>query len=281
MTAVIVDNGQSPQQLPHHRPGYNGIGWLEHDHHKSDVFVPAYAGLNFEHIHDGTLSVTREKFEPRKNPIQLRQIDRHTVELYQAPTKNWQLESCGRYQLLPDGTIEYTFECIPRSQSFRQGYIGLFWASYIQAPTDRAIHFWGHSTTDQSPRWIRSVSPRHGVDSTHPPFDGKNNFEVAAEFPLTLVNHPSEFRYRSPWYYGVRQGMALAFLFRSNDQVWFAQSPTGGGAKNPAWDFQWFIPDYQVDRAYGFVMRLVYTPFTSQPQLSKRLQPHLEALNAR
>ncbi|MEO1997167.1 MAG: hypothetical protein ABGZ17_18010 [Planctomycetaceae bacterium] len=281
VTAVIVDNGQSPQQLPQHRAGYNGIGWLAHTHHKSDVFVPAYAGLNFEHIHDGTLAVKHEKFEPRKNPIQLRQIDGHTVELYQAATKNWQLESCGRYQLLPDGTIEYTFECIPRSQSFRQGYIGLFWASYIQAPTDRAIHFWGHSAADQSPRWIRAVSPRHGVDSTHPPFDGKHHFEVAADFPLTLVNHPSGYRYRSPWYYGVSQGMALAFLFRSHDQIWFAQSPTGGGAKNPAWDFQWFIPDYQVDHAYGFVMRLVYTPFESQTQLSRRLEPHLEALNAR
>ena len=280
VTAVIVDNGQSPQ-LPDHRAGYNGIGWLQHARRADDVFVPAYAGLNFEHIHDGTLKINREKFEPRKNPIQLRRVDQYTVELYQAPTKNWQLESCGRYQLLADGTIEYTFECIPRSASFQQGYIGLFWASYIQAPTDRAIQFLGHSTTNPSPHWIRATSPQHGVRSTHPPFNSQRRYEVAQDFPLTLVNHPSEYHYRSPWYFGVNGEMALAFVFRKRDQIWFAQSPTGGGPRNPAWDFQWFIPDYRVDEAYGFVMRLVYTPFENQPQLSKRVRPHLEALNPR
>ncbi len=281
VTTVIVDNGQSPLLIPQHRAGYNGIGWLEHADRESNVFVPAYAGLNFEHIHDGTLAVNREKFEPRKNPMQIRKIDAHTVELYQAPTHNWQLESCGRYHLLPDGAIEYTFECIPRSRSFRQGYIGLFWASYIQSPADRAIHVWGQAPTHRTPHWIRAISPRHGIDSTHPPAGAPASVAVDPDFPLTLVNHPSNYRYHSPWYFGVSHGMALAYVFRSQDQVWFAQSPTGGGARNPAWDFQWFVPKYQVGQAYGFVMRLVYTPFEDQPQLSKRISPHLKALNDR
>ena len=281
LTAVIVDNDQAPLLLPQHRGGYNGIGRLQHAERTSNVFVPAYAGLNFEHIHDGTLAVNREKFEPRKNAMQIRIIDAHTVELYQAPTRNWQLESCGRYHLLPDGTIEYTFECIPRARSFRQDYIGLFWASYIQSPTDRAIQFWGQTTTDQRPQWIRAVSPRHGIDSTHPPADHPARPAVDPDFPLTLVNHPSPYRYRSPWYFGVSHGMALAYVFRSRDHVWFAQSPTGGGARNPAWDFQWFVPKYEVGQAYGFVMRLVYTPFVDQPRLSKHISPHLQALNGR
>jgi hypothetical protein len=281
VTAVIVDNAAvtADALLAEHRAGYNGVAQLTHENRPANIFRAPYAGLNYEHIHDGTLAVSAEKFEPRVSLMQLRLVDRWTVELYQPPTKNWKLESCGRYQLLEDGSIEYTFECIPRAKTFRQGYIGLFWASYIDRPEDKAIHFRGRRVEARGGSdWIRWLPRSHGVASTHPP-EGSRLPEVVAGFPLTLVNHPSPFVYRSPWYYGVSHGMALAQVFRARDRIWMAQSPSGGGPTNPAWDFQWFVPDYRVDQAYGFVMRMVYVPYRSREQVAAAVRPHLEALN--
>ncbi len=281
VTAVIVDNeAVDVPELKGHRAGYNGVASLTHRRQSENLFVPPYAGLNYEHIHDGTLAVTKEKFEPRRSPIFLRLIDDSTVELYQPPTPNWKLESCGRYRLLPDGTIEYTFECIPRADVFKNGYIGLFWASYIHRPEDKAIHFKGTLAVDKQPsRWILGVTPSHGVDSTHPPAGKLPDLKTDPNFPLTLVNHRSQYVYTEPWYYGVSHGIAFAQMFRHRDSIWFAQSPTGGGATNPAWDFQWFIPDYKVGEAYGFVMRVAYVPFENREQLEKQTSKHRDALN--
>ena len=283
VTAVIANNrAVDDATLPGHRAGYNGVASLRHQRQTNNLFVPSYAGLNFEHIHDGTLAVKKELFEPRRAPMELRRIDPFTVELYQPPTPNWKLESCGRYHLLADGTIEYTFECIPRANVFQRGFIGLFWASYIHRPEDRAIIFAGKPAAEPSasPRRLRTVSPRHGVESTHPPDGPLTDFNIDAAFPLKLVNHRSRYVYTQPWYYGVRQQLALVLMFRTRDRVWFAQPPTGGGTTNPAWDFQWFIPEYRLGQAYGLVMRAGYLPFTDHAQIEAFVRPHLAALNA-
>lgn len=282
VTAIIVDNAAiDVPELPGHHAGYNGVGSLKHGD-RDNLFIPSVAGLNFEHIHDGTAEGLKEKFEPRAFPMQLRIIDGYTVELYQPPTGNWKLESCGRYELLPDGTIEYTFECIPRAGGYQHGYIGLFWASYIHQPGDKAIHFRGRRRDhDASPSWIKAVTPEHGVDSTHPPADYPHSIQVDPDFPLTLVNHPSKYVYTDSWYYGVSHSTAFVQMFRPDDQIWMAQSPSGGGDGNPAWDFQWIIPDYKIGEAYGFKMRAAYIPYESHEQIEKATQPHRQALGHR
>ncbi len=277
---VLVDN-QAHQlpEAPNHRAGYNGVAILKHQRQPRTLFVPEVAGLNFEHIHDGIQANLVEKFEPRVFPMQMRRIDEFTCELYQAPTKNFQLESCGRYQLLEDGTIQYTFECIPRADRFKQGFIGLFWASYIHQPLDKSIFFLGHKRSENgNGEWINGITPQHGVNATHPPANALFQPKVQSEFQLTLVRNASPYVHTSHWYYAVCRGMAFVQVFRPRDRIWLAQSPSGGGRDNPAWDFQWFVNEYQVGQAYGFTMRAAYVPFESREQIEKlatRMQQEL------
>ena len=277
---VIVDNAAvDVPQLAKHRAGYSGVASLTRKKQDRNIFVPRFAGLNFEHIHDGTTAGLLEKFEPRKFPMELRVINKFTVELYQPPTKNWKLESCGRYQLLDDGTIEYTFECIPRATKFKNEFIGLFWASYIHQPHDKAIFFKGRKAgSGEAARLIKGITPKHGVQSTHRPTGVKGLPKIDADFPLTLVNHPSEYEHSESWYYGVCRKMAVVQMFRPQDQIWIAQSPSGGGDGNPAWDFQWFIKKPKTGQVYRFVMRMAYFPFIDHAQVLLQTQTHREQL---
>jgi hypothetical protein len=280
--AIIVDNASvhipEVTELPLHRAGYSGLASLKISGNRHNLFVPSVSGLNFEHIHDGTLKVNKERFEPRKFPMELRVINANTVELYQPPTKNWKLESCGRYQLLPDGTIEYTFECIPRENNFENGYMGFFWASYINKPQDRKIYFKGNKTGEKT-GWVEAFSEKHGVKSTHPPAWAKKDWKIHPQFSLTLVNNLSDYVHQEPWYYGISHQQAYVQMFRKQDHIWFAQSPTGGGNSNPAWDFQWFVPDYQVGQAYGFVMRAALLPTSKREKIIQFTKTHLQQLN--
>jgi hypothetical protein len=280
VTATIVDNGAvDDDTLTGHRAGYSGVASLTHTNRAGNLFVPNYAGLNYEHIHDGTSQDRDILFEPRRAPMELRVVNKHTVELYQAPSPTWKLESVLRYEMLKDGTIEMTLECIPRAKTFRNGYIGLFWASYIHQPESLDIHFRGTDRDgDSNAKWIRGVTPSHGVLSTHVSKKDRRDFKHDAEFPLTLAFNNSKHFYSEPWYYAVSHKMAFIQMFRPQDQIRLTQSPSGGGKGNPAWDFQWFIPDYKVDQLYRMVMRAQYVPLESPEQIQRVSQENRTAL---
>lgn len=279
--AVIVNNEPVDDAvLAGHRGGYSGVASLTHRSQDKNLFVQSYAGLNFEHIHDGTVQERNVLFEPRQAPMQIRQMDMHTAELYQAPTPHWQLESWLRYEMLADGVLEMSLDCVPRARSFKHDYIGLFFASYIHQPESLDIHFLGQAvdSPQSNPKWIRGVTPAHGTLPTHLAVNDTRVFKHDPDFPLTLVFNRSNHRYNEPWYYGVSHGMALVLMFRPKDGVRLSQSPSGGGSGNPAWDFQWFISRYRVGQRYRFVMRAMYVPFESAEQLVRTTAVHRAAL---
>lgn len=275
VTAVVVDNEAFGDT---HRAGYNGIASLAHDRRGENLFVPQYAGLNLEHYFDGSNVPPDRMYEPRRAPMELRIIDAHTAELYQPPTPTWKVESCTRFTLEQDGTVRMRFECIPRARTFKHGYLGCFWASYIHQPESLDIHFLGRERDgrpDEEERWVRGVTPRHGVESTHVPAGDRRAFKKDDDFPRDmLIFSRSKYAYTRPFYYGVSHGMAAVFMFRPEDQVLFSQSPSGGGDGNPAWDFQWLIPDYEVGKPYGFEMRLAYVPYESPEQIRTLYEQH-------
>lgn len=261
LEVVVVDNrAVEDAVLPGHRAGYHGIASLRHARQPRNLFVPAYAGLNFEHIHDGTVKPREVLFEPRHAPMELRVLNSCAAELYQAPTPYWGLESCMRYELLDDDLIELTFECVPRRDSFTNGYMGLFWASYIDNPESLDIHFRGFEGAEANAGWLRGVTPAHGTLATHRAQDDQRELPYSATFPLELPFGFSRLRYAEPWYFGLCRGMAFVQMFRAEDAVRLTQSPSGGGNGCPAWDFQWFIEKPRIGQRYQLVMRAAYLP---------------------
>jgi hypothetical protein len=62
-------------------------------------------------------------------------------------------------------------------------------------------------------------------------------------------------------------------MFDRTDGIRFTHSPSGGGTNaerqttNPAWDFQYLVPKYEVKREYQFRCRLAYRPRCAREEI--------------
>jgi hypothetical protein len=271
LTAVIGDNASDGQ----HRAGYNGLWSLTHRDEPTNLFVPAVAGLNLEHIINGE-DFDRDDnrrifFEPRNAPMTFRRLSDTEAELHQPPTPTFHLESWTRFALLAPHYVDMHFRCQARQHVFRFGTIALFWASYINAPDDRSMYF-RHGRV-----WQQLCTQAHNNESTVRHTGDRIELRFAEGYPDALYRHMSPMRYDEPFYYGHCRGMVMILMFDRTGGIRFTHSPSGGGVNqerqttNPAWDFQYLIPEYEVNREYSFRARLAYRPRCSREEILREV----------
>jgi hypothetical protein len=267
LTAVLGDNSTDGD----HRAGYNGVWSLTHKTEPVNLFVPAVAGLNFEHIFDGDKRDTdgsrKVFFEPRTAPMSFKKLSDSEAELHQEPTPTFHLESWTRFQLTEPHYLDFTFRCVPTQHAFAHGYIGLFWANYINAPDDKSIYFRGGDL------WQQLCTQRHNDESTVRHRDDKLELKFSDGLGDALYRNLSPLRFDVPLFYGLSRKHMAIFLFDRTEGIRFTHSPSGGGISkeqqttNPAWDFQYLLPAYEVMKEYGFRARLVYRERCSRDEV--------------
>ncbi len=267
-----------------HREGYNGIFLMESGGGGDTPFVPAYAGWNLEHYFDGRPGQEDRKifFEPRNAPMTFRRVDAATVELHQPETPYWGVESWSRFTLREPHFVDFEFRCTPH-KPVQGGFLGCFWASYINAPEDKSIYFLREGATLDAPQWTQFCTMAHNRDSTILP-EGDAPEMVFPESGTTLYNSISPLRRGPPLFYGRRGGSVLIFLFEPSAHIRFSHSPSGGGRTaagddtNPAWDFQYLIPGAEQGKEYGFRARLVCKPWKDRADVVAEARAFLAGL---
>ncbi len=261
LTAVIGDNEADEGR----RAGYNGVQSLTSVHCPDNLFVPGIAGINLEHLLDGRDMPDRDAyFEPRRHPMEVEQLDAQSVMLHQHATPTLGVQSMAIFTLRVPHYLDLDLRMVLREDSLAHDYLLGFWASYINAPEDPAVHFLGRPRIEPvGEAWQTLSPPKHYTRSTVCYVD------VAPELPHqmsfdTLAYSYSGLAYTCPFFYGRRANMVFALMFEHSDDVRLTHSPSGGGEGNPAWDFQWVLHEPVVDQEYHLRARAVYKPWVSE-----------------
>ena len=269
LAAIIGDNSAEGG----HRAGYNGVWSLRHTAGTRSIFVPALAGLNLEHIISGDhLEDSKTFFEPRNAPMSLKQISTSEAELHQPPTPTFHVESWTRFNLVPPHYLDMTFRCVAHKPVFSRGYMALFWASYMNAPADKSMHFLG-GPDGQKDMWTQFCTQWHNDQSTVRHRDDAFEMTYSDEQRDTLFKNLSRLRYDQPFFYGNFDDLMWQVMFDRSEGIRFTHSPSGGGSNaqlrstNPAWDFQFLVPKPELKKDYGFRVRTVLRPRCSREEV--------------
>lgn len=270
LTAVIGDN----EAHGSHRAGYNGVHSLTHRTEATNLFVPTVAGFNLEHIMEGERELSdagaarRIFFEPRNTPMTFRKLSDVEAELHQAPTPTFKVESWTRFTLVAPHYLDFHFRFRPTTaDGFRHGWLGLFWASYIDGPDDRSMYFLGRNL------WQQLCTPAHNNQSTVVHRDNHVDLKFTAGSEDALFKNYSPLKFDEPFFYGLFRQHIFIVMFDRGTNIRLTHSPSGGGTNrerqttNPAWDFQFILPTFDVNREYSFRARAVYRERCSRSEV--------------
>lgn len=276
LQCIIGNNAR----MEDHRSGYNGVFQLISIHQDKNIFVPAYAGLNLEHIFHPHINLEErtEFFEPRNAPMTFTKLDDRTAQLYQPPTPITHVKSTTTFRLVDPYYIDMEFRCTPTKDVFQDGTFGVFWASYINGAMDKSIYFL-HGNSRENAVWQQFCTQMHNRDSTVRAWNDTFRFRFPDSFlDETLFTSFSSIQYYQPFYYGRFQNMVLIYMFDTDQILRLAHSPSGGGGTedgsdtNPAWDFQLIVPKVTVDQEYTMRMRTVYKQWIDRADVLKEYE---------
>src|SRR5262249_49146284 len=126
------------------------------------------------------------------------------------------------------------------------------------APEDKSIYFRGGGL------WQQLCSQEHNDESTVRHRGDKLVLKFSPGLGDALFKNLSRLRFDEPVYYGLFKKHVYIIMFGGSADIRLTPSPSGRGVNtkqqptNPAWDFQYIIPKYEVRKEYGFRARVVY-----------------------
>ena len=281
---VTLGNNRSAEiNGEQHRAGYNGIFAITSPDQPESPFVPAYSGWNLEHYFDASpRSAANIFFEPRYAAMKLKRSDNRTVELYQSATPAYQVESWTRFRASDPYYLDFSYRCKPHRDDYAGDFLGVFWASYMNGPIDKSIYFLDGESSLTQPTWRQLCTQQHNRDSTVK--QNQDSTELKFETGDTLFSNISPMTYSAPFFYGRFRNMVLIYVFRENQNLRFAHSPSGGGRNsagndtNPAWDFQLIIPNTQKGQEYQLEGRLIYKPWKGRADVLAEVSRYLQGV---
>src|SRR5947207_13096410 len=131
----------------------------------------------------------------------------------------------------------------------------------MTAPENKSIYF------RNGKEWHQLCSQKHYDESTVRHVDDKLELKFAEGTRDALYKDFSPLRFSDPFYYGYFGNHVYVVMFDRTDGIRFTHSPTGGGANNPPWDWQYIIPKYDVLQEYGCRARMIYREKCSRNEI--------------
>jgi hypothetical protein len=284
----IADN--SPLGI--HREGYNGVASLIPRRSPNNLFVPTYAGMNYETINLTGLSPyvekTGRKFEPRCEPMHVDSADDKSVVLVQPETSHAHVSARIIFSVDEPHYLHQRIELTAHRRFNPENEacsLSSLWASYMHMPVNRDIYmntdaetelqgWYGLTKVDHASRDLNVVSLPDGEISA------SDHLDLSAATDTLSEGSPDLSRILDaglPFYYGLCHDLVFLMLFKQPENFRLAYSPCGGGkepAWNPAWDYVLRHEDIRIGKKHTWDLCLVVKPYLGRADVLNEVRQY-------
>ena len=288
--AFIADNSG----LGIHRAGYNGVASLIPKRSPNNIFVPTYAGMNYETINLTGLTPyvekTGMKFEPRREPMHIEHADDERVVLVQPETSHAHVSARITFSVEEPCYLHQKIE-LTAHQRFHPGgescSLSSLWASYMHMPPNGNIYMKTELAQNDLQGWYALTKEDHSSrDLFAQPVPDSPDFTVADHLKQATDGGRLEERAPDlsetldrglPFYYGLCHDLMFLMMFKQPDQFRLAYSPCGGGkepAWSPAWDYVLRMENVEVETPYTWDLCLCVKPFESRTEIMEMVRAY-------